>query len=92
MRLLLHPTPRSHEFVAENGTADYGGEEYLCVSTAAHVFCLLLMLQPTGEKPYIYFYSVAVFWMSSTCTEDICQRETGEETRRNCFMWSRALM
>lgn len=44
------------------------------------------MLQPMGKTPYIYFYSVAVLWMSSSCTEDICQRVTGEETRRSSVL------
>lgn len=34
MRLLSHPAQRSPKFVAENGTTDYGREEYVCVSTA----------------------------------------------------------
>lgn len=44
------------------------------------------MLQPVGENPSIYSYSLSVFWMSSTCTENICQWETGEETRRSSVL------
>lgn len=53
MRLLSHPAQRSPEFVAENGTADYG-EEYVCISpalrTSATSCCFSLW-----KNPQLYF-------------------------------------
>lgn len=56
MRFLSLAAQRSPKFVAENGTADYGGEEYVCVSTALHTSAAFCFFSLWINPQLLYFW------------------------------------